>query len=38
MQFLLLYAYYVDASRISILTCSNPIFIRVDLKNILDNL
>lgn len=37
MQFLLLYA-YVDASCISILTCSNRISIRVDLKNILDNL
>lgn len=37
MQFLLLYA-YVDASCISILTCSNRIFIRVDSKNILDNL
>lgn len=37
MQFLLLYA-YVDALCISILTCSNRIFIRVDLKNILDNL
>lgn len=37
MQFLLLYA-YVDASCISILTCNNRIFIRVDLKNILDNL